>query len=195
MLPAPDTDKSLCLTPASIYLRRSVTRYIDRLFEQFGASHNLLLKLPNKVGRCGAMLYISSFKYIRLGMSFPFRSVAVTRSPELCHTPLILRSFPVGWQSLADIDIMAAANRLSRLPAWVSYWLGYRPPHANQNKPLPQYLVCIWSFIGGFCGLAVISATFGHSQYFVERQVPPIVASYVCCHQIFCLSGLDSKRT
>ena len=76
---------------------------------------------------------------------------------------------------------MASENRLSRLPLWLSYWLGYRPPYAKPASPLPLYLVCIWSFIGGFCGLAVILATFGHSQYFIERQVPPIVASYVCC--------------
>ncbi|MCJ1332892.1 hypothetical protein MMC10_009586 [Thelotrema lepadinum] len=73
---------------------------------------------------------------------------------------------------------MAPANRLSRLPSWLSYWLGYRSAQAKASEPLPLYLVCTWSFIGGFCGLAVILATFGHSQYFIERQVPPIVASY-----------------
>ena len=70
-------------------------------------------------------------------------------------------------------------NRLSHLPVWLSYWLGYRSPAAKSAKPPPLYLVSFWSFVGAFCGLAVILATFGHSQYFIERQVPAIVASFV----------------
>ncbi|TFY71309.1 hypothetical protein EVG20_g1704 [Dentipellis fragilis] len=66
-------------------------------------------------------------------------------------------------------------NILRHLPTWVSWWLGYRthtPP-----KP-PYYIVWLWSWIGAFCGLAVIMAVFGQAQYFLDRHVPLLVASY-----------------
>lgn len=67
-------------------------------------------------------------------------------------------------------------SRLSRLPPWASRWLGYRehPP-----KEQPPYIVYLWSFIGAFCGLSVLQAIFGQAQYFIDREVPPILASYV----------------
>ncbi|KAJ3562187.1 hypothetical protein NP233_g9734 [Leucocoprinus birnbaumii] len=60
------------------------------------------------------------------------------------------------------------------LPAWLSRWFGYRssPP---QN---PSHIIWLWSFIGAFCGTAVIQAVFEQAQYFVKRKVPTIVASY-----------------
>ncbi|KAJ7339736.1 HPP family protein [Mycena albidolilacea] len=66
-------------------------------------------------------------------------------------------------------------SRLARLPRWISHWLGYResPPPKQ-----PKYVVWLWSFIGAFCGLSLIQAVFGHSQYFLRRNVPSIVASY-----------------
>jgi hypothetical protein len=68
-------------------------------------------------------------------------------------------------------------NILSRLPTWISRWLGYRsgPP---QKKP--DYVIWIWSWIGAFCGLSVIMAVFGQAQYFLNRSVPLLVASFVC---------------
>lgn len=69
-----------------------------------------------------------------------------------------------------------SVNILPRLPWWVSRWLGYRktPP-----KPLPQYLVWVWSFFAAFCGLCVLQAIFNYSSYFERRHVPGIVASFV----------------
>lgn len=69
-----------------------------------------------------------------------------------------------------------ATSRLSRLPPWISHWLGYRPEGV---KPLPTYQVALWSFITSFCGLAVVQALFNYSDYFTSRNVPGIVASYV----------------
>ncbi|VDB96602.1 unnamed protein product [Peniophora sp. CBMAI 1063] len=64
---------------------------------------------------------------------------------------------------------------LSRLPPWLSRWFGYRssPP----EKP-PKYIIWFWSWIGAFCGLSVIMAVFGQAQYFINRKVPMLVASY-----------------
>lgn len=76
-------------------------------------------------------------------------------------------------------DPLPAAMRrpiLASLPEWCSHWLGYR---ADPVKPPPRYLVYLWSFIGAFCGLSVLTALFSYSEYFLSRGVPVIVASYV----------------
>ncbi|KAL8980976.1 MAG: hypothetical protein Q9177_005720 [Variospora cf. flavescens] len=65
-------------------------------------------------------------------------------------------------------------SRLSRLPPWASRWLGYREHPPKE----PPYIVYLWSFIGAFCGLSVLQAIFGQAQYFIDREVPPILASY-----------------
>ncbi|KAI9878767.1 MAG: hypothetical protein M1830_010569 [Pleopsidium flavum] len=70
---------------------------------------------------------------------------------------------------------MAPPKRLSRLPPWLSLWLGYR---SSPPKTQPNYIVYVWSFIGAFCGLSIVQAVFGHAQYFINRRVPSIVASY-----------------
>lgn len=75
-------------------------------------------------------------------------------------------------------DPLPAAMRrpiLASLPEWCSHWLGYR---ADPVKPPPRYLVYLWSFIGAFCGLSVLTALFSYSEYFLSRGVPVIVASY-----------------
>jgi hypothetical protein len=65
---------------------------------------------------------------------------------------------------------------LSRLPLWLSRWLGFR---GKPLSPSPTWVVCLWGFIGAFGGLSVILAIFGHTEYFTVRLVPPIVASFV----------------
>ncbi|KAL8789437.1 MAG: hypothetical protein Q9213_001194 [Squamulea squamosa] len=68
-------------------------------------------------------------------------------------------------------------NILSRLPTWISHWLGYRPPSAFSSPP-PPHAIYLWSFIGAFCGLSVLQAIFGQIGHFIDRGVPPILASY-----------------
>jgi hypothetical protein len=65
---------------------------------------------------------------------------------------------------------------LSRLPVPVSHWLGYRHKTAPPSR---TWIVCLWGFIGAFCGLSVILAIFGHTDYMRSRAVPPIIASFV----------------
>jgi hypothetical protein len=65
---------------------------------------------------------------------------------------------------------------LSRVPPAISRWLGYR---ASPPKPLPEYGVWTWTFVAAFCGVSVVQAVFSRAHYFIERGVPPIVASYV----------------
>lgn len=71
---------------------------------------------------------------------------------------------------------MAEQDFLARLPWWVSHWLGYR---SEIPKPLPSYVIWLWSFIAGFCGLCVLQSIFNYSDYFAGRGVPGIIASYV----------------
>ncbi|KAB2575276.1 Transmembrane protein [Lasiodiplodia hormozganensis] len=66
-------------------------------------------------------------------------------------------------------------DRRSRLPPWISRWLGYR---ASSPAPLPWYLTYLWSFVAAFCGLSVLQAIFNYSNYFKARHVPGIIASY-----------------
>ncbi|KAF7760584.1 hypothetical protein Agabi119p4_11260 [Agaricus bisporus var. burnettii] len=66
-------------------------------------------------------------------------------------------------------------NIFSYLPPWASRWFGYRDVHP---PPRPVYIIWLWSWIGAFCGIALIQAVFEQAQYFVRRGVPGIVASY-----------------
>lgn len=74
-----------------------------------------------------------------------------------------------------------STSRLSRLPTWISHWLGYR---AEPVKPLPTYQIAAWSFITAFCGLSVVQAIFNYAHYFTSRNVPGIIASYVSFNSI-----------
>ncbi|KAG5640610.1 hypothetical protein DXG03_007943 [Asterophora parasitica] len=67
-------------------------------------------------------------------------------------------------------------HRLEKWPTWLSKWLGYRPTAPAKT---PDSIVWLWSFIGAFCGISLIQAVFGQAQYFISRDVPPIIASYV----------------
>lgn len=40
--------------------------------------------------------------------------------------------------------------------------------------------VWFWTFVGCFCGVSVVQAVFEKCSYFVERNVPGIVGSFVC---------------
>jgi len=68
-------------------------------------------------------------------------------------------------------------NVFENWPTWLSRWFGYRAPGAALPSKT-NYVVWIWSFIGAFGGLSVLQAVFINAEYFVQRKVPPIIASY-----------------
>jgi len=76
---------------------------------------------------------------------------------------------------------------LSRLPTGLSRWLGFR---TSTSPPSPDWIVCIYGFVGAFGGLSVILAIFGHTEYFNARAVPPIVASFGAS-AILCYGAID----
>jgi 4-hydroxybenzoate polyprenyltransferase len=84
------------------------------------------------------------------------------------------------------------SSRLARLPTWISHWLGYRP---ETPKPLPTYQVALWSFLTAFCGLSVVQAIFNYSDYFKDRNVPGIVASYVSGKEALYKTATKRKHT
>ncbi|KAL9119484.1 MAG: hypothetical protein Q9187_003960 [Circinaria calcarea] len=69
---------------------------------------------------------------------------------------------------------MASPGRLSRLPLWLSRWFGYR----QTPRKISDLSNALWSFIGAFCGLSILAAVFGHTQYFIDHHVPEVVASF-----------------
>lgn len=71
---------------------------------------------------------------------------------------------------------MLNRNIFAPLPTWLSRWFGYR---SSPPPKRPDYIIWLSSFIGAFCGIALIQAVFEQAQYFVRRKTPTIVASYV----------------
>jgi len=67
-------------------------------------------------------------------------------------------------------------SRLSRLPSFISHWLGHR---SNPVPKHPDYIIYFWSFVGSFLGISLVQAVFGQAHYFIEKGVPSIIASYV----------------
>jgi len=101
-----------------------------------------------------------------------------TSPPILAHlnSPFIERSLIMPlWDPLVPAERFIQRG-LARLPAPVSHWLGYR---AKAPSSSPTWIICVYGFFGAFCGLSVILAIFGHTDYFTSRAVPPIVASFV----------------
>lgn len=76
---------------------------------------------------------------------------------------------------------------LAHLPPWIGRWLGYR---GKSLPPSPSWMVCVYGFIGAFCGLSTIIAIFGHTEYFHIRLVPPVVASFGAS-AILCYGAID----
>lgn len=76
-------------------------------------------------------------------------------------------------------------HSLARLPTWLSRWLGYR---GQKLGPSPTLIVCVYGFIGAFCGLSILFAIFQHTDYFTSRNVPSIVASFVSILHFFSYS-------
>ncbi|KZV99014.1 hypothetical protein EXIGLDRAFT_726498 [Exidia glandulosa HHB12029] len=82
----------------------------------------------------------------------------------------------------------ARTHRLARWPAFASHWLGYR---ATPPKPQRPLVVWAWSFIGAFVGMSVLQAVFGHTAYFKERSVPPIIASFAAS-AVLCYGAIEA---
>jgi hypothetical protein len=83
-----------------------------------------------------------------------------------------------GW----NLDIDRYLNRilppspLQRLPTPVSRFLGYRK---EQRQDLGNVLGAFWSFVGAFCGLAVVAAVFNNTQSIHAHHPPVLIASFV----------------
>ncbi|KAI4943571.1 hypothetical protein J4E91_009208 [Alternaria rosae] len=90
------------------------------------------------------------------------------------------------WDPLVPVERVIQRG-LARLPQPISHWLGYRTKAAPAAR---TWVVCVWGFIGAFCGLSVILAIFGHTDYMRSRAVPPIIASFGAS-AILCYGAID----
>jgi hypothetical protein len=83
-----------------------------------------------------------------------------------------------GWE--ADIDRFL--NRYVPHPRWhlfprpVAHFLGHRE---DLPPKMGNVLTSLWSCVGVFCGLSVISVVSLHIPSFRDRDVPIIVGSFV----------------
>lgn len=81
-----------------------------------------------------------------------------------------------------DFDLDRHLNRivppssLHRLPVPVSRFLGYR---VETRQDVGNILGAVWSFVGAFCGLAVIAAVFNNTASIQQHTPPALIASFV----------------
>ncbi|KAI1128353.1 HPP family-domain-containing protein [Nemania abortiva] len=86
---------------------------------------------------------------------------------------------------------MHAQLSAKRHISWVTRWIGFRhDTETQQSNPPKIYVPYLWAFVGSFSGLAVLQAIFGQSAYFIERGVPPLVASYGAS-AVLCFAAIE----
>lgn len=81
-----------------------------------------------------------------------------------------------------NFDIDRYVNRvvppspLHKLPTPVSRFLGYRK---DQEADVGNIMGAFWSFIGAFCGLAIVAAVFNNVNVIQIHHPPALIASFV----------------
>jgi hypothetical protein len=69
-------------------------------------------------------------------------------------------------------------SQLYRLPTPISRFLGHRK---EQKPDVGNVLGALYSFVGAFCGLAVVAAMFNNIPTIERRNPPALIASFVSC--------------
>ncbi|KAI0100284.1 HPP-domain-containing protein [Nemania sp. FL0031] len=86
---------------------------------------------------------------------------------------------------------MHVASSVKRHTTWITHWFGFRHgSEAKRSDPPTIYVPYLWAFLGSFSGLAVLQAIFGQSAYFIQRGVPPLVASYGAS-AVLCFAAIE----
>ena len=81
-----------------------------------------------------------------------------------------------------DFDIDKYLNHavppspLPHLPYPIAYWLGYR---RGPRVHICQPLAWLWSFIGAFCGVALIEGVYRASAALQDWNPPILIGSFV----------------
>ncbi|KAF1974607.1 HPP-domain-containing protein [Bimuria novae-zelandiae CBS 107.79] len=73
------------------------------------------------------------------------------------------------------INRIVPPSPLHRLPSPISRFLGYRK---EQRQDIGNVLGAFWSFMGAFCGLAVIAAVFNNTGSIQMHRPPVLIASF-----------------
>lgn len=74
------------------------------------------------------------------------------------------------------LNRIVPASPLHKLPTPMSRFLGYRKEH---RQDVGNVLGAFWSFIGAFCGLAVVAAVFNNTGSIQQHAPPALIASFV----------------
>ncbi|RMD42138.1 hypothetical protein DV735_g2990, partial [Chaetothyriales sp. CBS 134920] len=77
------------------------------------------------------------------------------------------------------LDPITPQRFLHHLPRPISHFLGYRPP-SRCKAPSPRHPLVLWmfSFLGAFCGVALIEAVYMHLPQLDGHTVPIVMASF-----------------
>lgn len=93
-----------------------------------------------------------------------------------------------------DLDVDGYLNRvippspLHKLPTPVSRFLGYRK---EKRQDVGNVLGAVWSFVGAFCGLAVVAGVFNNTASIQWHQPPALIASFV---SVFPVGSLEMRE-
>ncbi|KAF1957654.1 hypothetical protein CC80DRAFT_515770 [Byssothecium circinans] len=89
--------------------------------------------------------------------------------------PLLSRAERWDFEIDKYLNRIIPASPLHRLPAPVSRFLGYR----KEDKPdVGNVLAAFYSFLGAFCGLAVVAAVFNNVESIRAKHPPALIASF-----------------
>ncbi|CAI6334038.1 unnamed protein product [Periconia digitata] len=73
------------------------------------------------------------------------------------------------------INTIIPPSPLHKLPTPLSRFLGYRK---EQGPDVGNVLGAFWSFVGAFCGLAIVAAVFNNVQMIQAHHPPALIASF-----------------
>ncbi len=94
------------------------------------------------------------------------------------------------------LNRIVPASPLHKLPTPMSRFLGYRK---EQRQDVGNVLGAFWSFVGAFCGLAVVAAVFNNTGSIQQHAPPALIASFVsqradnCCFPLTCLCRVHQQ--
>ncbi|PVI03436.1 HPP family protein [Periconia macrospinosa] len=74
------------------------------------------------------------------------------------------------------VNKVVPPSPLHKLPTPISRWLGYRKEEPGPD--IGNVMGAFWSFVGAFCGLAIVAAVFNNADVIQTHQPPALIASF-----------------
>ncbi|RMZ76151.1 hypothetical protein DV738_g5082, partial [Chaetothyriales sp. CBS 135597] len=79
------------------------------------------------------------------------------------------------------LDPITPQSFVHHFPQPISHFLGHRAPRSSSSKrasPHHPFVIWTFSFLGAFCGVALIEAVFMHLPHLDGHKVPLVIASF-----------------